>query len=98
MIGIESLNSCCNCPLIALIMREAIPQAWLFDGHTAVHDVVFELPLLLPFPVLKVLEMRLPIIALLLDALHKAEEPDFTGALVEPVDTHDEIGAAHACP
>src|SRR5436305_6172189 len=98
MVGIEYFNSCCNCPPIALIMREAIPQAWLFDGHAAVHDVVFELPLLLPFLVLKVLEMRLPIIALLLDALHKVEEPVFTSALVEPVDTHDEIGAAHARP
>src|SRR6266550_5387512 len=98
MIGIEHFNSCCNCLPIALIMREAIPQAWLFDGHAAVHDVVFELPLLLPFLVLKVLKMRLPIIALLLDALHKVEEPVFTCALVEPVDTHDEIGAAHARP
>src|SRR5438093_2346194 len=98
MIGIEYFNSCCNCPLIALIMRDAIPQAWLFDGHAAVDDVVFELPLPLPFLVLKVLEMLLPIIALLLYALHKVEEPVFTRALIQPVNTHDELGAAHVCP
>src|SRR2546423_14429040 len=92
------LNTVATAPPIALIMREAIPKAWLFNGHAAVHDVVFELPLLLPFLVLKVLEMHLPIIALLLDALYKVEEPVFTNALVEPVDTHDEIGAAHARP